>query len=227
MKRSSDAVLERAKVREVTGVFYSHAALEDAAQALLLAGFDRADLDRVSSLEEMYRHLGAVEVAPEELPDVPHVPRQHFIMREDITTTVVAVAGTLAAFAAMIGALIVISSGGGTGFAVTVAIAAGVIAGGVRLLRCRAFLRARAAPGAGKLGRGARAHSLGSCAHTGSRREGGPDHAGPWRPRRPRACHRDRQDRGGHPVELASTGSMAWTGASRTPIGFLRAHRSG
>jgi hypothetical protein len=130
MKRSSDAVLERAKVREVTGVFHSHAALEDAAQALLLAGFDRADIDRVSSLEEMYRRLGAVEVAPEELPDVPDIPRQPFIAREDITTTVVAVAGTLAAFAAMMGALIVVASGGETGLAVTVAIAAGVIAGG-------------------------------------------------------------------------------------------------
>ena len=131
MRRSSDAVLERTKVREVTGVFYSHAALDDAANALLLAGFDRADIDRVSSLEEMYRRLGAVEVAPEELPDLPHVPRQPFIAREDITTTVVAVAGTLAAFVAMMGALIVIASGGGTGLAVTVAITAGVIAAGI------------------------------------------------------------------------------------------------
>ena len=139
MRRSSDAVLERTKVREVAGVFYSHAALEDAANALLLAGFDRADIDRVSSLEEMYRRLGAVEVAPEELPDLPHVPRQPFIAREDITTTVVAVAGTLAAFAAMIGVLIVIASGGGTGLAVTVAITAGVIGGGFGLCMVARF----------------------------------------------------------------------------------------
>jgi hypothetical protein len=140
MKRSSGAVLERVKVREVTGVFYSQAALEDAAQALLLAGFDRADIDRVSNLEEIYRRLGAVAVAPEELPDIPHVPRQHFIGRDDITTSVVAVAGTLAAFAAMTGALIVVGSEGGTGLAVFIAVIAGVVAGGVGLLAVARFL---------------------------------------------------------------------------------------
>jgi hypothetical protein len=134
MTRSSDVVLERAKVREVTGTFYSHAALENAAEALLLAGFDRADIDRIGSLQEMYKRLGAVEVAPEELPDVPDAPREPFIAREDLTTTVVAVVGTLAAFAAMIAALIVTASGGGTGFAIAAAVVAAIIAGGVGLV---------------------------------------------------------------------------------------------
>lgn len=131
MQRSADAVLERTKVREVTGVFHSHAALEDAASALLLAGFDRADVDRIASLEEMYRRLGAVVVAPEELPDVPQAPRQPVIGRDDITTTNVAIGSTVAAFAAMLGALMVVASGGGVGLALTVAIAAAIIAGGL------------------------------------------------------------------------------------------------
>jgi hypothetical protein len=134
MNRSSAAVLERAKVREVTGVFYSHAALDDAAEALLLAGFDRADIDRIASLPEMYRRLGAVAVAPEELPDVPAVPRQPFITREDITMTEVLVAGTLAAFATMTGALFMIGSGAGTGLTVAIAILAGTTAGAVGLI---------------------------------------------------------------------------------------------
>jgi hypothetical protein len=129
MKRS-DAVLDRAKVREVTGIFYSRAALDDAVQALLLAGFDRADIDQIGSVEEMYRRLGA-EVAPEELPDVPEAPREHYVGREDVTTTVVAIASTLAALAAMLGALAAIASGRGTGAAVGVAIVTGAIAFGI------------------------------------------------------------------------------------------------
>jgi len=131
MSQSSEAVLQRAKVREVTGVFHSYAALSAAVGDLLRAGFDRADIDRVASLDEIYRRLGAVEVAPEELPDVPDAPRQPFIARDDITTTVVAVASTLAAFGAMIGAFIVLASGGGTGGALIVALIAAVVAGGI------------------------------------------------------------------------------------------------
>ena len=131
MNSASDEELDRARVREVTGVFYSSAALEDADEALLLAGFDRADIDRVSSLNEIYRRLGAVEIAPEELADVPDVPRQAFITREDITAMVVMVSSTLAAFAAMFGALIVVAAGGGTGLTVAVAAIAAIIAGGI------------------------------------------------------------------------------------------------
>jgi hypothetical protein len=131
MNSPSDEELDRARVREVTGIFYSSAALEDADEALLLAGFDRADIDRVSSLDEIYRRLGAVEIAPEELADVPDVPRQAFITREDITAMVVMVSSTLAAFAAMFGALIVVAAGGGTGLTVAVAAIAAIIAGGI------------------------------------------------------------------------------------------------
>jgi hypothetical protein len=124
-------VLERARVREVTGVFYSRAALEDAADALLLSGFDRADIDTLVSLDELRRRLGNVYVAPEELPDVPHAPREPFIAREDITTTVIAIAGSLAAFFAMMAALWALMSGAGTGLVITAAIVAGALAGGV------------------------------------------------------------------------------------------------
>src|SRR5262245_14348983 len=131
MNSASDEELDRARVREVTGVFYSSAALEDADEALLLAGLDRADIDRVSSLDEIYLRRGAVEIAPEELADVPDVPRQAFITREDITAMVVMVSSTLAAFAAMIGALIVVAAGGGIGLTVAVAAIAAIIAGGI------------------------------------------------------------------------------------------------
>jgi hypothetical protein len=51
MMRSTDDAIERAKVREVAAIFHSHEAIEAAAEALLLAGFDRADIDRLADLD--------------------------------------------------------------------------------------------------------------------------------------------------------------------------------
>ena len=127
----SDVVLERARVREVTGVFYARGALEDAVDALLLSGFDRADIDTLGSLDELRQRLGDVYVAMEELPDIAHAPREPFIAREDITTTVIAVAGLLAAFFAMMAAFWALASDAGTGIVVTAAIVAGALAGGI------------------------------------------------------------------------------------------------
>jgi hypothetical protein len=56
----SEVVLECARVREVTGVFHSRVALEDAVDALLLSGFDRADIDTLGSLDELRQRLGDV-----------------------------------------------------------------------------------------------------------------------------------------------------------------------
>jgi hypothetical protein len=46
---ASDPVLDRERVREVAGVFYSREALDAAADKLLLSGFDRSDIDVVNS----------------------------------------------------------------------------------------------------------------------------------------------------------------------------------
>ena len=70
MNKISDVVLERARVREVTGVFHSHAALEDAMEALLLSGFDRADIDRVADPEAVRQRIGDIYVAAEELAEL-------------------------------------------------------------------------------------------------------------------------------------------------------------
>jgi NADPH:quinone reductase-like Zn-dependent oxidoreductase len=70
MMRSTDDAIERAKVREVAAIFHSDEALEGAVEALLLAGFDRADIDRLADLDEVRRRLGLIYVAHEELADV-------------------------------------------------------------------------------------------------------------------------------------------------------------
>ena len=101
--RSTDDAIERAKVREVAAIFHSHEALEAAVEALLLAGFDRADIDRLADLDEVRKRLGPVYVAHEELADVAQAPRQPVIMREDITLTMAVVVGVLASLAGVVG----------------------------------------------------------------------------------------------------------------------------
>jgi hypothetical protein len=67
MMRSTDDAIERAKLREVAAIFHSDEALEAAVEALLLAGFDRADIDRLADLDEVHRRIGLIYVAHEEL----------------------------------------------------------------------------------------------------------------------------------------------------------------
>ena len=74
---SDNGVLERVKILEVAGVFRRRDALDAAAGALLLSGFDRADIDMVAGGDARER-LG-VHVPVEELPDVPGVPDAHKI----------------------------------------------------------------------------------------------------------------------------------------------------
>jgi hypothetical protein len=98
--KETDTVLERARVREVTGVFRSRIALDAAAGELLLMGFDRADVDVVAGVDEIYKKLGVPYVAHEELADVPGTPRRPLFAAEDVTVFKVVIASTLGAIAA-------------------------------------------------------------------------------------------------------------------------------
>jgi hypothetical protein len=144
MNRSTDDALERIKLREVTALFHSDEALESAAEALLLAGFDRADIDRLADLDEVSRRLGPVYVAHEELADVAQAPRQPVIVRDDITAMMVLVVTVLASLAGVIAAFIVVVSGRGTAAAIIDALLAALAAGTIgALLTIQLFRPAR------------------------------------------------------------------------------------
>src|SRR5258708_14089502 len=100
------AVLERGKVREWPGVFASHAAANPAVDDLLLAGFDRADIDAVAEGETLRRRIGDIPVPAPDLADVTEASRQEFVAPEDnagIFALCVSVAGCLVGlFGAMI-----------------------------------------------------------------------------------------------------------------------------
>jgi hypothetical protein len=103
MLGSSDDILDQVRSREVTGVFHSQKALIAAAEDLLVAGFDRADIDVSASLDELQRRLNYQSIPPADLADIPTAARQPFVDEDDVLTTEAVVGG----IAGCIGAIVV------------------------------------------------------------------------------------------------------------------------
>lgn len=95
MQRSSDDILDRMRTREVTGVFHSRKALLAAAQELLVAGIDRADIDVSASLDDLQRRLNYASIPAADLADIPTTARQPLMGEDDALTTEI-VAGSAA-----------------------------------------------------------------------------------------------------------------------------------
>jgi hypothetical protein len=126
-----DDVLESRVVREVAAVFRREEILEDAIQALLHAGFDRADIDIMGDVETVWQRLGALYVPPEEIADVPGAPRRAYIARDDIATATAGVAGMLFYVGAATAAMTVVASGGSLALVAAAAAAAGAVGAGI------------------------------------------------------------------------------------------------
>ena len=123
-------ILERAKVREVAGVFRSREGLDAAVSALLSSGFDRADIDVMVGTEARER-LRGVKIAVEELPEVP-APRQPVIAREDFVLVWSLVFSVVVFAGAVLAAWLVVKLGGNliwTGVAAAVGAAAAAVLG--------------------------------------------------------------------------------------------------
>ena len=102
MLASSDDVLDKVRTREVTGAFHSRKALIAAAEELLVAGFDRADIDVSASFDELQRRLSYSAIPPPDLADIPAAPRRAFLGEDDVEladAVVGCVAGCAAAVA--------------------------------------------------------------------------------------------------------------------------------
>lgn len=126
---TSDAVMERVRVREAAGVFRSRAALEAAAEALQLAGFDRADIDVLADADAVQQKLRAPYIAAEDLADVPLAPRRAFIAREDVALVVAGIAGILIYIGATLAALAILSTGSAWLWASIVAVGIAAVGG--------------------------------------------------------------------------------------------------
>jgi hypothetical protein len=139
MGNPPDTVVEKTEVREVAGVFQTRAALEAAASDMLLAGFDRADIDLMATPDTVWQKLGGVYVADEELPDIPEVPRVAYTARDDAAGAVAVVAGLLASVAATAAAFAIVASGGALAIAL-----AGAAGGGAAAVLARHLGQERA-----------------------------------------------------------------------------------
>jgi hypothetical protein len=109
MHGSSDDILDRMRTREVTGVFHSRKALIAAAEDLLIAGIDRADIDVSASLDELQRRLNYQSIPPADLADIPATARQPLIGEDDVLITEVVVGGIVGCIGAIALALYLVA----------------------------------------------------------------------------------------------------------------------
>jgi hypothetical protein len=111
MHGTSDDILDRMRTREVTGVFHSRKALLTAAQELLVAGFDRADIDVSASLDELQKRLNYASIPPADLADNPAAARQPFLGEDDTMTTEIVVGSAAGCIAALAMAFYLVAEG--------------------------------------------------------------------------------------------------------------------
>src|SRR5258706_12649839 len=81
MHGMSDDILDQVRSREVTGVFHSRKALIAAAENLLVAGIDHADIDVSAPLDELQRRLNYQSIPAPDLADLPVRPPAAFNRR--------------------------------------------------------------------------------------------------------------------------------------------------
>ena len=143
MSQPADIVVERATVREVSGLIDAGAPVVAAIEVLLLSGFDRADIDVLANDDEVRQGLGSIEVPVEELPDIPEVPRHAPIKDDDVvsvSTLAIALPGAIGGIA---GAIVAAAYDLGWGESAVSVLACAVIAAGAAAVAARWFVRRR------------------------------------------------------------------------------------
>jgi len=157
MQGSSDDILDRTRTREVTGVFHSRKALIDAAEELLVAGIDRADIDVSASVDELDRRLNYQSIPAADLADMPITPRQSFMGIDDVLTTDAVVGSLAGCIGAVAMAYFLIIRGMAPLSVGIVSVLTGLVVGGVAVLVVRRRLQRERVRGLEKF---AEAHGL-------------------------------------------------------------------
>jgi hypothetical protein len=140
MRESSEDILDRMRTREVTGIFHSRKALIDAAELLLVSGFDRADIDVSASVDELHRRLNYQSIPAADLADMATTPRQPFMGIDDLLSAA-AIAGSIAGCVAAIAvAFILLARGTEPLYVGIFSILSGLVIGGMAAARVRGRL---------------------------------------------------------------------------------------
>jgi hypothetical protein len=151
MLESSEDILDRMRTREVTGVFHSRKALIDAAEELLVAGIDRADIDVSASVDELDRRLNYQSIPAADLADMPITPRQSFMGIDDVLTTDAVVGSLAGCIGAVAMAYFLIIRGMAPLSVGIVSVLTGLVVGGVAVLVVRRRLQRERVRGLEKL----------------------------------------------------------------------------
>jgi hypothetical protein len=137
MLESSEDILDRMRTREVTGVFHSRKALIDAAEELLVAGIDRADVDVSASVDELDRRLNYESIPAADLADMPITPRQSFMGIDDVLSAEAVAGSTAGCIAAIAIAAFLVARGTEPFYVGIYSILGGLIVGGIAVTRVR------------------------------------------------------------------------------------------
>jgi hypothetical protein len=151
MHGMSDDILDQVRSREVTGVFRSRKALDATVQELLVAGYDRADIDVSTSPDELQRRLNYRSIPAEDLADVPTAPREPFVGEDDVIITDAVVGSVVGCAAALAIGYYLATRSIGSLSAVLFAALCGFVVGGGAVFWARWRLRRERALGLERL----------------------------------------------------------------------------
>jgi hypothetical protein len=151
MQGSSDDILERTRAREVTGVFHSRKALVAAAEELLVAGIDRADIDISASPNELERRLNYLSIPAADLADLPITARQPFTGDDDVLSTEAVIGSVAGCIAAIAMAFYLVARDIGPLSVGIFSVLIGLAVGGVAMLWVRRLLQRERARGLERL----------------------------------------------------------------------------
>ena len=118
------------QTREAVGLFHDEKRLQDAADELLINGFNHADLSLLAADRTIEAHLGHKFERVADLEDDPHVAFQAFVDRDSRTEGKGVLIGGLFYVGAIAAAGMVVASGGAVA-ALLLGVAAGGGAGGL------------------------------------------------------------------------------------------------
>lgn len=144
MAETDQAVLETTRVREAMAIFESPEKLEAAVGDLLMAGFDRSDVDLMASVDAVREKLGDQYAQHPELTQGRRVPHSAFVGKEDTTLLSAGAFGLLTYIGATAAALGIVASGGAIASAAAAAMAGGAAAGSLGAIISRLIGRAPA-----------------------------------------------------------------------------------
>ncbi len=133
----TERVIATERVREVAGLFRDWTRLEAAVHELEGAGFDRAQINMITSRREAERRLGRPIRDIHEVEEAPRAPTDAPLTDEDREMVELDLAGILAVVGSFVALGPIVATGGGLAAAVAAALAGGAVGGGIGGLLAR------------------------------------------------------------------------------------------